>query len=116
MKPVLTNDEMQICNEAFKKMPDQFSSRQFNKVLLFLGLDEDFIEKDKSYYYLQMNSRIIKGTRTWIKNDAKGFFDYFNDDAPVDHQQKEIEKAIELLKKTGKYKIFVQYTELKPIN
>ena len=115
MKQAMTNDEMQICDKAFQKMNDQFSSRQFNKALRFFGLSDSFIDQDKAYYYLKMNCRIVKGKRTWIKNDSKSFFDDIIEKnlIPIENQ---INDAIELLKSTGKYKIYFKEEKLVPIN
>ena len=112
----LSENEKQICNEAFKKMGDQFSSREFGKAIRFLGLTDEFIENDKAYYFLKMNCRIIKGTRTWIKETAKSFWDDLrekNEKEPTIINA--IDEALKLLIGTGKYKIYIKTEEYKEI-
>jgi hypothetical protein len=114
----LSENEKQICDNAFEKMQDQFSSREFNKALVFFGIKDisDFVNQNKSFYYLKMNCRILKGRRTWIKKNAKSFWDDMRE------QNKEqpkiidaINDALKLLIGTGKYKIYVKTEEYKEI-
>ena len=113
----LTKEQIEICNKAFQKMPDEFSSREFGKLIRLYGLDDRFVDSNKMLYYLKGYSRLIKGRRTWIKNDAKNFIDDIIDkNKPVINEQDAINEAIKLLVSTGKYKIFEKIEEFKPIN
>jgi hypothetical protein len=114
----LSEKEKQICDNAFLKMQDQFSSREFNKALIFFGIQNisQFVNENKSYYYLKMNCRLLQGRRTWLKNNAKSFWD------DIKQENKEepkiidaINDALKILIGTGKYKIFVKTEEYKEI-
>lgn len=111
----LSEKEQQICDKAFSKMNDQFSSRQFGKALRHYGLTTEFILCDKAYTYLKMNARIIKGTKSYIKNVAKNIFTDIQNNNENDIVSNDIDQAIKLLINTGKYKIYIKTEEFKEI-
>jgi hypothetical protein len=114
----LSENEKQICDNALAKMKDQFSSREFNKALNFFGIIDisDFVKQDKSIYYLKMHCRILKGRRTWIKKNAKNFWDELREETKQEPTVVDaINEAIKLLINTGQYKIFIKTEEFKEI-
>lgn len=114
----LSENEKQICENAFAKMQDQFSSREFNKALVFFGITNisDFVKQDKSFYYLKMNCRILKGRRSWIKKNAKSFWDDMKEKNKQEPTLVDaINEAIKTLLNTGKYKIYIKTEEFKEI-
>ena len=114
----LSENEKQICDNDFAKMKDQFSSREFNKALNFFGITNisDFVKQDKSIYYLKMHCRILKGRRTWIKKNAKSFWDDMREKNNLEPKIIDaINEAVKLLIGTGNYKIFIKTEEFKEI-
>lgn len=111
----LSEKQKQNCKKALDQMPDEFSSRTFNKAARLIGEPDAWTNADQSWYFLKFNCTIIKGTKSWRKNSASNLFNNIIKENKNDIINYNIDDAIKFLLNTGKYKIYVKTEEFKEI-
>ena len=83
---------MKIFDQAFERMPINFSSRQFYAEARKFGATETMLNNDIATNFLKRKCKKMTA-RTWAKKQASASTDYFADD--------DLEQAIILVKASG---------------
>ncbi len=108
------NKNIEICHKVLKYMKKSFTSNAFGMRLRSSGVQEQFIQNDYMRNFLYENCDRIEGTRSWMKKieklpatDLQITF--------VKEIETDLEKAIQIVKNSGQYKVYKLQQEWKEI-
>jgi hypothetical protein len=108
---------MNILERTFNEMPNTFTSQEFNKMALRNGFQK-IKHKGLGNWLKRYAENMYYGSKTWQKKVAIINIGNKNSDLlPIENKAPEMDeqKAIQLLKETGKYKILKISQEWKEI-
>jgi len=106
----MTNTE--ICYKAMKSMKHEFSSNLFVKKIKHLGIDDYFITSGRANQYLLLTCDRGITRRSWVKNNNGTTVPTFEFDIPkVLDEHDAISKAVEILKRSGLYRVMRKQEE-----
>jgi hypothetical protein len=96
----------ELCIKALQKMPVSFSSTRFSKQLRKWNADPSFISNGIMFKFLLQNCQ-QDGMRSWSKKRE------IVKELPMDNI--DLEKAIQIVKNSGQYKVYKLQQEWKEI-
>lgn len=103
---------IEVSNKVLKQMRKQFTSHQFANRLRSSGVPESFIKNDKMRDFLMLNCDKVQDKRTWIKRQSEPVV---SNAVQLSIEDISVETAIQIIKKTGQYKIMRRQEEWQEI-
>jgi len=108
------NKNIEICHKVLKYMKKSFTSDAFGIRLRSYGVQDKFINNDNMRNFLYKNCEKIEGKRSWIKKIEK--LPITDLQIPfIKEVETDLEKAIQIVKDSGQYKILKLQQEWKEI-
>jgi hypothetical protein len=109
------NRNIEICHKILKYMKKRFTSDTFGMRLRSAGVNESFIHNDYMRNFLYEHCDKVEGKRSWVKKIEKLPSTELQITFVNTESETDLEKAIQIVKNSGQYKVYKLQQEWKEI-